>query len=313
MSSTANTNPYQQKIPLWVQMVTGGLAGSIGEIITIPVDTAKVRLQIQGQQVKPGEALKYKGLFDCISKVAREEGASYLYKGLTAGVQRQMVFASLRIGLYDWVRDFFVGKDGKGGEAPLSKKILAGFTTGAFGIMIANPTDVVKVRLQAEGRLPPEASRQFTRVSDVYRKIVAEEGVKGLWRGLGPNIGRNSVVNAVELASYDEIKYQIIKSGFLEDGVGCHFVASAIAGFLAVIFGSPFDVVKTRMMSSGKGSGAYYKNPLDCIVKTLKNEGPLAFYDGFIANCSRLVTWNIIMFMSLQQLRRLYADTFQKH
>ena len=56
-----------------------------------------------------------------------------------------MVFASLRIGLYEPVRDFYCGKDFKG-DPPLYKKILAGLTTGAFGILIANPTDVIKVR-----------------------------------------------------------------------------------------------------------------------------------------------------------------------
>ena len=49
-------------------------------------------------------------------------------------------------------------------------------------------------------------------------------------------------------------------------------IFAKLAGFLAVIFGSPFDVVKTRMMSSTKGSGEYYKNPLDCAIKTLKKE-----------------------------------------
>jgi len=52
--------------------------------------------------------------------------------------------------------------------------------------------------------------------------------VRGLWRGLGPNIGRNSVVNAVELASYDEFKYQLISHGLLKDGLACYFVASAV-------------------------------------------------------------------------------------
>jgi len=308
MSSPAKTTA-QPKIPLWVQMLTGGLAGSIAEIATIPLDTAKVRLQIQGSQIKPGEVAKYRGLIHCVARVAQEEGVSFLYRGLVAGLQRQMVFASLRIGLYDSVRDYYCGKDFKG-DPPITKKILAGLTTGAFAISIANPTDVVKVRLQAEGRLPPDVPRKYNSVTDAYSKIIKQEGVAGLWRGWGPNVLRNSVINAVELASYDEIKYQIISRGFLNDGIPCHFVSSAFAGFLAVIFGSPFDVVKTRMMNSQKGIGEGYKNPLDCVIKTLKNEGPLAFYGGFIANCSRLVTWNIVMFMSLQQLRRIYSEVF---
>jgi len=307
MSSKTTTTP--PKIPIGVQMLTGGIAGSIAEIATIPLDTAKVRLQIQGSQLKPGEVAKYKGLLNCVAKVAREEGVSFLYKGLGAGLQRQMVFASLRIGLYDSVRDFYCGKDFQG-EPPITKKILAGLTTGAIGITIANPTDVVKVRLQAEGRLPPDVPRKYTSVTDAYSKIIKQEGIAGLWRGWGPNVLRNSVINAVELASYDEIKYQFISRGILNDGAPCHLASSACAGLLAVIFGSPFDVVKTRMMNSQKGIGEGYKNPLDCVVKTLKHEGPLAFYGGFVANCARLVSWNIVMFMSLQQIRRIYSEKF---
>jgi Mitochondrial carrier protein. len=59
--------------------------------------------------------------------------------------------------------------------------------------------------------------------------------VGGLWRGLMPNILRNSVINAVELASYDEIKYQIISRGFLNDGIGCHFVASAVPNYKFIL------------------------------------------------------------------------------
>jgi solute carrier family 25 uncoupling protein 8/9 len=52
-------------------------------------------------------------------------------------------------------------------------KVLAGFTTGAIGIMVANPTDVVKVRLQAEGRLAEGVPKRYNGVMDAYRKIIA--------------------------------------------------------------------------------------------------------------------------------------------
>lgn len=80
-----------------------------------------------------------------------------------------MVFASLRIGLYEPVRDFYCGKDFKG-DPPLSKKIFAGLTTGAFGIMVANPTDVIKVRFQAEGK-KPVSERRYASVTDAWKKI----------------------------------------------------------------------------------------------------------------------------------------------
>jgi solute carrier family 25 uncoupling protein 8/9 len=86
-------------------------------------------------------------MFHCIRTLIAEEGIQSLYKGLSAGLQRQIVFASLRIGLYEPIKRIYVGKDHTG-PIPAYIKILAALTTGAIGITVANPTDVVKIRFQ---------------------------------------------------------------------------------------------------------------------------------------------------------------------
>ena len=40
--------------------------------------------------------------------------------------------------------------------------------------MVANPSDLVKVRLQAEGKLPPGVPRRYTGALDAYSKIVRQ-------------------------------------------------------------------------------------------------------------------------------------------
>jgi solute carrier family 25 uncoupling protein 8/9 len=57
------------------------------------------------------------------------------------------VFAGIRIGMYMPVRNMIAGELKPGENPTLLVKILAGLTTGAIGICVANPTDVVKVRL----------------------------------------------------------------------------------------------------------------------------------------------------------------------
>ncbi|KAL0336790.1 UNVERIFIED_CONTAM: Mitochondrial uncoupling protein 1 [Sesamum calycinum] len=229
---------------------SSAFAACSAEICTIPLDTAKVRLQLQKKSVA-GDGMplpKYRGLLGTVGTIAREEGLAALWKGIVPGLHRQCLFGGLRIGLYEPVKTFYVGKDHVG-DVPLSKKILAALTTGAVGIAIANPTDLVKVRLQAEGKLPLE-------------------GVTALWTGLGPNVARNAIINAAELASYDQVKQ-----------------------------------VKSRMMGDST-----YKSTLDCFVKTLKNDGPLAFYKGFIPNFGRLGSWNVIMFLTLEQAKKFVRD-----
>lgn len=121
---------------------------------------------------------------------------------------------------------------------------------------------------------------------------------------MGPNIVRNSIINAAEIATFDYAKDRILGAKAMEDGVLCHLVSSAIAGFVACVIGSPVDVLKTRIMNSKPGE---YSGFMDCIMKTMK-EGPMAFYKGFQANAGRIVSWNIAMFLCLGQIRRIVYE-----
>ena len=71
------------------------------------------------------------------------------------------------------VKSLYVGQD-HAGDVPLSKKIAAGFTTGTIAISVANPTDLVKVRLQAEGKLAPGMPHRYAGAMDAYAKIATQ-------------------------------------------------------------------------------------------------------------------------------------------
>lgn len=282
--------------------VAAGMAASNAEFWSLPLDTAKVRLQLQANSATP----KYKGMVHCVQTMALEEGPRSLWKGLAPGVLRQLVFASLRVGLYAPVRDFY---HPQGGDIPLYKKILAGLTTGTIGISVANPTDVVKIRLQGEGHLPPGAKRRYTGTLNAFATIAKEEGVRGLWKGIGPNIVRNSVISAAELATYDEAKQTLLRTGFFEDNVATHILSGLTAGFVATVVGSPVDVTKTRIMNQKVSAAgvAEYSGALDCVTKIARNEGIRGFYKGFIPNFGRIGSWNVIMFLSFEQVKLLFA------
>ncbi|KAH0884958.1 hypothetical protein HID58_061054 [Brassica napus] len=266
-------------------------AACVGEVCTIPLDTAKVRLQLQKSAIAGDVTLpKYRGLLVPLQgKKAFAHYGKVLYRDC-------IVSASVE------VKNLYVGKDHVG-DVPLSKKILAGLTTGALGIIVANPTDLVKVRLQAEGKLAAGVPKRYTGALNAYSTIVRQEGVRALWTGLGPNVARNAIINAAELASYDQVKQTILKIPGFTDNVVTHILSGLGAGFFAVCIGSPVDVVKSRMM----GDSAY-KNTIDCFVQTLQSDGPMAFYKGFIPNFGRLGSWNVIMFLTLEQAKKYVRE-----
>lgn len=101
--------------------------------------------------------------------------------------------------------------------------------------------------------------KKYNGAMDCYRKIIKTEGLKGLWTSYSANVVRNSVINAAELASYDQYKQMITQSGIMADAPPAHLLCAFGAGFTAVIFGSPLDFCTTRHMNNPH----LYKNPID--------------------------------------------------
>jgi len=297
-----SSSPSQKKVPWYTSFVAGGGAACWAEVCTLPLDTCKVRLQIQGA-LPPGQKPKYTGLANVFTTVIAEEGPRALWKGLVPGLLRQSIFATLRIGLYEHVRNFYHNGPG---EAPLFKKIAAGLTSGMIGISIANPTDLVKIRLQAEGRLAPGVARRYTGTANAFATILKTEGVLGFWKGVGPNIVRNSIINAAELATYDQIKQMLLASKMMEDNLKLHFACGITAGFVATCCGSPADVIKTRVMSQkiNPDGTKQYKNAFHAFSQIVKLEGVGGLYKGFWPNFYRIGSWNIVMFMTFEQLKK---------
>jgi solute carrier family 25 uncoupling protein 8/9 len=121
----------------------------VAESLTIPMDTAKVRLQLQ--KTAEGEKPRYAGLFGTAKTIAAEEGVTALFGGLMPGLQRQVLFAGLRVGLYIPIRNMITGPLKEGEYPSLLQKIATAMISGTLAISVANPTDLVKIKMQAQG------------------------------------------------------------------------------------------------------------------------------------------------------------------
>lgn len=106
--------------------------------------------------------------------------------------------------MYVPIRDMITGPLPEGTYPSLLQKVATAMVTGTIAISVANPQDLVKIKMQAQGAGKLQGIEPKYKGSiDCYRQIFAEGGIKGLWQGWGPNVVRNSVINAAELASYD--------------------------------------------------------------------------------------------------------------
>jgi len=296
--------------PHYLKFVFGGISCMSAACVTNPIDVIKTRLQLQGELTKKGMVteVKYKGFVRGIITLFFEEGFRGLYKGITPSLLREGTYSTLRMGFYEPFRDSISGllpssQNKKGNDASLLTKILAGAAAGATGAAIANPTDLVKVRMQAEK--PGEAQR-YKNTMDAFVSIYKTEGIPGLYRGVGPTTQRAMLLTGTQLASYDHTKHFLLKTGYFQENTFTHFVVSFIAGFFCATTTAPFDTVKSRYMNQKfdqSGKGMTYTSTMDCFVKTFKAEGFLGLYKGWLPNWFRIGPHTVVTFLILEKLR----------
>ncbi|KAG5062121.1 hypothetical protein GLYMA_02G040700v4 [Glycine max] len=310
--------------------VEGGIASIIAGCSTHPLDLIKVRMQLQGENnlPKPVQNLRPALAFQTGSTVhvaaaipqtrvgpiavgvrlVQQEGLAALFSGVSATVLRQTLYSTTRMGLYDVLKTKWT--DSVTGTMPLSRKIEAGLIAGGIGAAVGNPADVAMVRMQADGRLPPAQRRNYKSVVDAITRMAKQEGVTSLWRGSSLTVNRAMLVTASQLASYDQFKETILENGMMRDGLGTHVTASFAAGFVAAVASNPVDVIKTRVMNMRVEPGATppYAGALDCALKTVRAEGPMALYKGFIPTISRQGPFTVVLFVTLEQVRKLLKD-----
>eukprot|EP01112_Ceratiomyxa_fruticulosa_P016696 TRINITY_DN5086_c0_g1_i1.p1 TRINITY_DN5086_c0_g1~~TRINITY_DN5086_c0_g1_i1.p1 ORF type:complete len:317 (-),score=30.70 TRINITY_DN5086_c0_g1_i1:67-1017(-) len=311
--STNNNNKYPPYFGLsFDKFAFGGISCMVPLLLMNPVEVVKIRLQIQGELSLVSER-RYRGLLHGLWRVGNEEGVRGLYKGLTPALLREAVYASIRMGLYEPLKILFGETQQQ--QLPLYLKMACGAIAGGVGASIAAPTDVVKIQMQAEG---PNEIPRYRNTAHAYSEIWKKEGMHGLFRGVIPTAQRAAIISSCMLPVYDHTKHFIIDKGWAStDDLKAHFISGLMAGFCMAVVSSPIDVIKTRIMNQGMGglrtlgkdnlSGIKYSGSIDCLIKTVRTEGPLALYKGFVPNVMRIGPHTTLSFLILEQLRSFFG------
>lgn len=173
---------------------------------------------------------------------------------------------------------------------------------------VGTPAEVALIRMTADGRLPIAERRNYTGVFNALARMTREEGVLTLWRGCIPTMGRAMVVNAAQLASYSQAKQYLVQSGYFNEGIKLHFVASMMSGFITTVASMPVDIAKTRLqnMKVSADGKAEYRGTVDVLSRVVRQEGLFALWKGFTPYFCRLGPHTVLTFIFLEQMNTAY-------
>ena len=268
-----------------------------------PIDMVKVRIQLssmQGGSTSPAQMVR---------DIYAAGGVKGFYAGLDSALLRQLVYATLRLGIYFNLSES-VRQKNNGGDLSLFQKIGCSLTAGGIGSFIATPCDLTLVRMQADKRpgIPDSERRNYKGAFDAFRRIVGEEGIKGLYVGGFVTMIRAMTLNMWMLVSYDEAKEKIKRAMPSASPTQIAVYASFVSAIFTSVGSLPMDNIKTKLQNQQVNSEGKlpYSGIFDCMKKTVAKEGVTGLWAGLPTFYFRVGPHAIITLLVAETLKKKF-------
>jgi len=290
-------------------LLAGALAGFAEVSICHPLDTIKTRLQLSQRR---------NSIYSLVVNMIRRESPLAFYKGYTAVALGIVPKTAFRFSCFNHFRSRLAIMESP--SRKLNSNIInffSGLTTGLLeALLIVNPVDVCKIRMQAQRHslADPEAmyKRKYSNVLQTGYSIVKEEGIRGLYRGLVPTLIRQGSNQSINFTGYHYLKNKIQERNASSKST-CQknispyqqFIIGVMSSSISPLLNTPIDVVKTRIQNKSRR----YDGMIDCLRRVYQNEGIVALWKGCFPRIFRLAPGQGITFMTYEYILQITSDT----
>jgi solute carrier family 25 (adenine nucleotide translocator) protein 4/5/6/31 len=191
---------------LWTSFVSGGLAGATATTLLYPIAFLRTRLAMDVGS-SPETRQYPRGMRDAVLDIYKTDGIRGFYQGYGIALVGGIAYRALHLGGYDALKTEILRYNHTIQDAPeLSwlERIAAAQCVSLAAAAIMYPVDSVRRRLMMQAGLS-ESQRVYRNSFDCIRIVLQQEGMRGFYLGLGPNLFR-SVGGALLLVAYDGFK-----------------------------------------------------------------------------------------------------------
>ncbi|RYP91716.1 hypothetical protein DL770_002157 [Monosporascus sp. CRB-9-2] len=228
-----------------INMIAGGLGGTTGDMLMHSLDTVKTR-----QQGDPHFPPKYTSLGSSYYTIWRQEGVRRgLYGGWLPAMMGSFPGTVLFFGTYEWSKRHMLDY----GIQPHVSYLTAGFLGDLAASVVYVPSEVLKTRLQLQGRHNNpffKSGYNYRGTFDAARTIVRTEGFSELFSGYKATLYRDLPFSALQFMFYEQFYHWAQQWKQSRDiGVPLELLTGAAGGGLAGVLTCPLDVVKTRLQT----------------------------------------------------------------
>lgn len=269
--------------------------------MTHPLDVVRTKLAVARWRSTNGcVSPQYRGTFNTLRTIVRDEGVRGLYRGLTPALVVNAPAAATFFGTYKFVSEAYGCPTGHPSGVGASLGAGAGWLATC---LIFNPLYVLKTKQQTQLVRPQAgAPLKYVGLISSLRVVLREQG----WRGL--YVGTMAACAGAPGAMIQMPLYESLKG----DNPSTVRVAASSASSSAVVglLAYPLDVVRMRLQAQGPrgASEEHYAGIVDTFRKMYHSEGLGSFYRGFATALIRSVPQTAIALVSFETILR-FADS----
>nr|CCA23378.1 Mitochondrial Carrier (MC) Family putative [Albugo laibachii Nc14] len=335
-------NTHQQLIRHCSVLLAGGIAGSIGKTITAPLSRLTILFQVHSMVSSRHRDRYSDSVSSALLKVLKTEGVLALWKGNGASVVHRFPYSAvnfftfelLRTSIDQWKQETESDTTEElGSPGSWKTTFLSGAIAGAFATIACYPIDLIRTRLATQ----LDTEKRYNGILHAAFRIRADEGFRGLYRGLGatlmvtvPNLAINFTLfeslkevviqyrsnQNAEIDSFDancneeDLDFNFDDYDELQDsdedderlGIVDTLLCGGVSGIASSLVTFPIDVVRRRLQISGIHS----TNPsgLFTIASQLyKEQGVSGFYRGLTPELMKVIPMVGITFGMFDKLK----------
>lgn len=187
-------------------VVAAGVAGFAVSHVLTPVELVKCRIQVQTNATASTAVAKYRGPWDCIRSIAREEGVLGLFRGYRATIIREMPGNAVWFGFYELSMRALTPPNAKRKDTPAYLSAVAGACGGLGTWLTMFPVDTVKSRMQTG--VGKGISDSFYHS---FRNILASEGLRGMYSGVTVTAITSIPANGIMWLTYAYVSRTVLQ------------------------------------------------------------------------------------------------------
>ncbi|KAL3679750.1 hypothetical protein R1sor_022706 [Riccia sorocarpa] len=182
----------------------GGLVATFFQSsVTVPTEIIRQRQMVQ----TAGEPGAYKGSLHTVKTIVGVEGFSALYRGFFLTQMVWGPYNAIYLPLWEASKAVAVKFSGAESKEKLQVQYELGsaFFSSAVASALTNPADIIKTRIQIQGKSNVNSSTQYNGALDAARKIYRKEGIRGFTKGMSSRVLWVAPSATITFTTFDQL------------------------------------------------------------------------------------------------------------